>query len=113
MRCGRALAMPDGPYELRYLPLFLSDLEDAVHYVAKVLGNPAAAERLVDTLEQKLLAYRENPFAAPAYRSASGRPHAYRWFGVGNYMAFFVVLDHTIEVRRFLYGARDLTRLAP
>ena len=113
MRCERALAMSDGPYDLRYLPLFLSDLEDAVHYVAKALENPAAAEGLVDALEQKLLVYRENPFAAPAYRSASERPQDYRWFEVGSYLVFFVVLDHTIEVRRLLYGARDLTRFVP
>ena len=105
--------MPDDPYELSYLPLFLSNLEDAVYYISNVLGNPKAAERLVDELERKLLVYRENPFAAPLYRSSKDRPQPYRWFEVGHYLVFFVVLDHVMEVRRLLYGARDLTRLVP
>ncbi len=105
--------MPDGPYELRYLPLFLSDLEDAVHRLYHVLGNPGAAERLVDELERKLSIYRENPFASPPYRSAKDRPETYRRFEVGHYLVFYVVLDHVMEVRRLLYGARDLTRLVP
>lgn len=113
MRRDWAWTMPEGRYELRYLPLFLSDLEDALYYVAKVIGNPSAASRLVDALEHKLLVYAENPFAAPLFRSTRERANPYRWFEVGNYLVFFVVLDDVIEVRRFLYGARDLTRFVP
>lgn len=39
--------------------------------------------------------------------------HLYYWFDVGNYMVFYVVMDDVMEVRRFLYGARDLTRMIP
>lgn len=40
-------------------------------------------------------------------------PLPYYWFGVGNYMVFYVVDGNAMEVRRFLYGARDLTRMIP
>jgi hypothetical protein len=33
------------------------------------------------------------------------------WFAVGNYMVFYVVYDDVMEVRRFAYGARDLTKI--
>lgn len=38
-------------YKLSYLPLFSEDLKEIVHYIAVVLKNPDAAERLVNDLE--------------------------------------------------------------
>lgn len=99
------------PYELRYLPLFWDDLNAAVTYIANVLGNPAAAERLVDQVESKILEYRENPTIATVFQSRRPRPQTYYWFAVGNYMVFYVVEGRAMEVRRFLFGSRDLTRV--
>lgn len=101
-------------YELRYLPLFWSDLNAAVTYIADVLQNPAAADRLVDHVEEGILAHLASPTAAAVYKTTRERPLPYYWFAVGSYMVFYVVIDDSImEVRRFLYGARDLTRMLP
>lgn len=43
--------MADRKYELSYLPLFLKDLESAAIYIAEELGNPQAANELIDTVE--------------------------------------------------------------
>lgn len=98
-------------YKLRYLPLFWDDLNSAVTYIAEVLKNPRAAERLLDDAEAAILEHLENPKFAAVYQ---GRPEGqtpYHWFSVGNYMVFYVVEDDVMEVRRFLYGARDLTKV--
>lgn len=42
--------MADSAYKLRYLPLFYEDLEQAVIYIAQELGNPQAANDLVEKL---------------------------------------------------------------
>ena len=39
------------PYSLRYLPIFWEDLNRATSYIAFNLNNPAAAMRLVDSIE--------------------------------------------------------------
>lgn len=100
-------------YKLRYLPLFWDDLNEAVSYIADVLQAPQAAADLIDNVETGILIYLEHPTMAPIYKTTRDRPLPYYWFDVGNYMVFYVVMDDVIEVRRFLYGARDLTRMIP
>ena len=99
--------------KLRYLPLFWDDLNSAVWYIANVLHSPAAAERLLDKVEEEILAHLENPTMALVYKGAKQRPQPYYWFAIGNYMVFYVVGEDYMEVRRFLYGARDLTKMLP
>lgn len=100
-------------YKLRYLPLFWDDLDNAVAYIANVLENPLAAENLLDSVEAKILDYSKTPTIAPIYKTTRERPLPYYWFEVGNYMVFYVVIGDVMEMRRFLYGARDLTRMLP
>jgi len=100
-------------YRLQYLPLFWGDLERAVFYVRDVLKNPAAAERLLDRTEEAILEHAKAPTIAKVYKTTRNRPLPYHWFAVGNYMVFYVVMDDVMEVRRFIYGARDLTKMLP
>ena len=98
-------------YELKYLPIFWDDLAQAVLYIRDVLGNHAAAERLIDEVEHAVLEHLENPTAAAIYKMTHERPLPYYWFPVGNYMVFYVVTGEAMEVRRLAYGARDLTKI--
>ena len=100
-------------YKLQYLPLFWDDLEQAVFYVRDVLKNPAAAERLLDRTEEAILEHAKEPTVAQIYKTTRSRPLEYYWFSVGNYMVFYVVFNDIMEVRRFIYGARDLTKMLP
>lgn len=99
--------------ELRYLPLFWDGLNAAVSYRADTLQNPAAATRLLDQVEKAILDHAEAPTAAAIYKTTRSRPLPYYWFAVGNYLVFYVVFDNIMEVRRFLYGARNLSHLLP
>ncbi len=107
--------MGDRPlrYKLQYLPLFWDDLEETVTYISDVLKNRAAAIRLVDEIEKGILALLAAPTMAPIYRTTRDRPQPYYWFSVGNYMVFYVVMGDVMEVRRLVYGSRDLTRMLP
>lgn len=99
------------PYKLRYLPLFWDDLNEAVTYISKTLHSPVAAERLLDSTEQGILEHAKNPTFGVTYKSRTPRKDTYYWFSVGNYMVFYTMCDDVMEVRRFLYGARDLTKM--
>ena len=100
-------------YRLQYLPIFWDDLEEAVFYIRDVLKNPAAAERLLDKVEEAILEHAKAPTMAQIYKTTRTRPQPYYWFAVGNYMVFYVVFDDVMEVRRLIYGARDLTKMLP
>lgn len=100
-------------YKIQYLPLFWDDLEKAVFYIRNVLKNPTAAESLLDRTEGAILEHAKAPTMAQVYKTAKKRSLPYYWFSVGNYMVFYVVFDDIMEVRRFVYGARDLTKMLP
>ncbi len=100
-------------YKLQYLPLFWDDLNNAVSYIATVLENPQAAMRLLDKTEKAILEHLKAPTVATVYKSSKERAFPYYWFAVGNYMVFYVAFDNVMEVRRFIYGARDLTKMLP
>lgn len=100
-------------YRLQYLPLFWDDLERAVFYVRDVLKNPEAAARLLDRTEAAILEHAKVPTMAQAYKTTRDRLLPYYWFAVGNYMVFYAVMGDAMEVRRFIYGARDLTKMLP
>ena len=98
-------------YKLRYLPLFERDLSEAAVYISDVLNNPQAAEKLVDEVERAILERQKMPLSFEPYRSAKPREHDYYRIYVGNYTVFYVVIGDVIEVRRFIYSARDIERL--
>jgi plasmid stabilization system protein ParE len=71
-------------YRLQYLPLFWDDLERA-----------------------------KAPAMAQVYKTTRSRPQPYYRFAVGNYMVFYAVIGNAMEVRRLIYGARDLAKMLP
>ena len=98
--------MENKSYQLRYLPIFETDLLSTVNYITYVLKNEDAAHRLVDDIESAILKRLENPLAFEPYRSAKRREYPYYRIYVRNY----VVIGNVMEVRRLIYSARDTDR---
>ncbi len=103
--------MENKKYRLRYLPLFEQDLLQTVSYIANVLKNPEAALKLADDVETSILERLSNPISYEPYPSARKRKYPYYRIYVRNYVVYYVVMDDVMEVRRFLYGARDTEKL--
>lgn len=110
---GSHVAAKQPHYKLQYLPLFWDDLNVAVSYISDTLKAPEAAERLLNQTEAAILQHLESPENATICKSTHQHELPYYWFPVGNYMVFYVVFDNVMEVRRFLFGSRDLTKLIP
>ena len=53
--------MENKSYQLRYLPIFETDLLSTVNYITNILKNDDAALRLVDDIESAILKRLENP----------------------------------------------------
>ncbi len=98
--------MENKSYQLRYLPIFETDLLSTVNYITNILKNDDAALRLVDDIESAILKRLENPLAFEPYRSAKRREYPYYRIYVRNY----VVIGNVMEVRRLIYSARDTDR---
>lgn len=96
-------------YELRFLPLFEEDLNGIVDYITYRLKNPSAAENLIDAVEKAIL--ERLPFAESfeQYPGKKERRYPYYRIQVKNFTIFYVVIGNVMEVRRILYGKRNLT----
>lgn len=95
-------------YQLRYLPIFYEDMAAVVDYISNDLQNPPAAMKLIDLTEQAILKRLENPLSFQPINSKRERKHPYYRINVNNYAVFYVVIGDVMEVRRFLYGKRNI-----
>ncbi len=100
--------MENKKYMLRFLPAFEQDLTDTADYIVEKLKNPAAAERLVDEIQNAIRKRQECPLSFEPYPSAKQRRIEYYPIYVGNYIVFYVVIGNVMEVRRLVYSRRDL-----
>lgn len=98
--------MKNEKYKLRYLPLFEQDLIQTISYITNVLKNTDAAEKLVNDIEDAIQERLEYPLAFEPFPSKK-RDYPYYRIYVRNYVIYYVVIGDVMEVRRFLYGARD------
>lgn len=99
-------------YTLRYLPLFYEELESAVLYIANRLGNPAAAENLLNTVESAIINRCENnPEGYEPVPSKKKRDYPYYRIYIGNYIVYYVVIPENdkriMEVRRFTHTLQN------
>lgn len=102
--------MANKKYRLRYLPLFEQDLVQTVSYITNVLKNPDAAEKLTNDVETAILERLNNPLAFEPYPAVKERQYPCYRIYVRNYVVYYVVIGDVMEVRRFLYRARNTDR---
>ncbi len=101
-------------YELSYLPLFYDDLMGQVNYIADKLGNPQAANKLIDDVESAIIDRLPNAESFEPYPTAKNRRNPYYAIYVGEHVIYYVVIDHKMmEVRRILHVRRDRKKLLP
>ena len=98
-------------FELRYLPLFRSDLAEIVGYIALRLHNPDAASALVDAVEAAIMERTTCADAFEPYPSKRERQHPYYRIYVKNYTIYYIVVGNVMEVHRILYNKRSTDRL--
>lgn len=98
-------------YKLQYLPTFIADLDEATDYICYNLNNPIAANDFIDAVEAAIL--ERQPFAESfaTYPSLKKREHPYYYIPVGNYLVMYVVIEDIMEIRRLVYGRRNIAEM--
>jgi len=92
---------------IRRTPRADQDLEKIWFFVAQ--DDPVAADRWLDTLEDKLGLLADNPLMGPARPDIAPE---LRYHPVGNYLLPYRIVSGGIEVVRVVHGARDLLDLS-
>jgi toxin ParE1/3/4 len=82
------------------------DLIDIWAYIAR--DNPAAADRLLDRLDEKSQALARNPRIGMAREDVAA---GVRHFPVGKYLILYRDLGDGVEVVRYVHGMRRLQDL--
>jgi toxin ParE1/3/4 len=90
----------------RLLPRAIADIESIARTIAK--ENPPAAEAWITSIENKCRLLADNPEMGPARDDIRA---GMRIVPAGNYLIFYRVSGHNVDVVRVLHGARDLKNI--
>lgn len=94
-------------YELKYLPLAQKDLKEIIGYIANSLKTPQAAMDLLHILDRSIRRLQQFPYSCKRYQSEEPLEADYRILPVKNYLVFYVVTEHDVEIRRIIYAKMD------
>lgn len=98
-------------HKIVYLPLAETDILDAVEYIADKLDAPQAAVDLLAELDDTVEQLSMFPYAHQLYRTTRPMRDEIRQVAVKNYVLYYTVFQDTVEIRRFLHGRRDRSKL--
>ena len=98
-------------HKIGYLPLAEGDLMEALGYIAYTLDAPKAARDLLSEFDKTVRQIAEYPYAHELYRTYRPMKDDIRKVTVKNYMLYYAVFQDRVEIRRFLYGKRDRSRI--
>ena len=84
-----------------------SDIWEAVQYISITLGNPVAAQRMLDLIEKQYGLLEQNPRMGTGYTTNNGK--VYRYVIAGNYMMFYTVTDTDVVIQRFLFAPSNIS----
>jgi len=98
-------------YKLKYLPLAQKDLRNIISYIADNLKAPKAAMDLLDTLENSISHLQQFPYSCKLYQAIEPLITEYRILPVKNYLVFYVVIEHEVEIHRIVYGKMNVGKI--
>ena len=90
--------------EVRYLPASQQDLIDILNYIKQ--DNPSAALKLVEEIDEVISRLENFPNLGVVPKDLRLKSLNYRMLVIDNYLVFYVVKDHVIEIRRIIHGKR-------
>jgi len=104
--------MPNN-YSLKMMPQAERDLDGIYAYIAHELTNVQAAERLMEKIEESLIALEAMPNGCPFSEIPELRNDGYRKCVIENYIALYKVDEKRklVVVAKIFYGMRDYNNL--
>ena len=104
--------MDTNNYEIILTDIAKEELEKIYEYISEHLLEKAAADRLMDKIEQNILRLEQNPYSCVEVRI---KPHneVYRKLVIDNYIALYEVDEKykQVVIYRVIYGKMDYLKL--
>ena len=98
-------------YSIRYVPMFIDDLDGIVDYISVNLHNSESAMKLVEKIENAIDERSHCPLAFEPFQSSRNRKYPYYRIYVDNFTIYYVVIENVMEIRRILYNRRDAGKI--
>lgn len=104
--------MDTNNYEIILTDVAKEELEEIYEYISEHLLEKAAANRLMDKIEQSILRLEQNPYSCVEVRI---KPHneVYRKLVIDNYVALYEVDEKykQVVIYRVIYGKMDYLKI--
>ena len=98
-------------YNLQIFPLAQLDMEQIFEYISVELCNPTAAINQINDFEKAFENVCTFPESCPYINNEYVKDKSLRKLIVNNYVAFYRIKNHEIQVVRVLYGMRNYEAL--
>lgn len=98
-------------YKLKYLSLAQKDLRDIVSYISDRLKAPKAAMDLINLFDDSISRLQQFSYSCKIYQTVEPLETEYRMLPVKNYLVFYVVTEHDIEIHRIIYSKINVERI--
>ncbi len=89
-------------YKVLIFPTAKQDLTDIVEYLNTL--SPETALKYYDMLTEGISELSMFPFRCPRPKDLALAAKGYRYLLVRNYLVFYVVEEHTVQIRRIFYA---------
>lgn len=103
--------MANKKYEIRYLPTFISQLNNILYYITYELKNKIAADNFYNEVVKQIEIRSNAPEAYEVFKTIKNEKVKYYKINVKNYTIFYVVKDNVMEIRRIYYSQRNFENL--
>ena len=90
-------------FEVHTTAAFEEDVEATLAYLSGSLGSPAAAESLMEAIDQAELLLRDQPFIHAVSGKSGCAEHAYRTHCVKNYVIVYKVEGDEVWLLRLFH----------
>ncbi|MCL5780153.1 MAG: type II toxin-antitoxin system RelE/ParE family toxin [Firmicutes bacterium] len=97
-------------YKVKYLPLAQNDLRNIIDYITDILKAPKAAMDLADALDTSISRLVQYPYSCRVYQPIQPLEAEYRILPVKNYLVFYIVAEHEVEIHRILYAKMNIEK---
>ena len=97
--------------KLKYTPEAIRDLQEIRDYIGKVLRNPRAAKRMIESILGQCGSLKEYPELGISIRGRLDEETDLRYLICEKYLAFYRIAEDRIQVIRVLDGRTDYLKV--
>lgn len=103
--------MANKKYEIRYLPIFISQFNNILYYITYKLKNKIVADNFYNEVVKQIEIRSEAPESYEVFKIIENGEIKYYKINVKNFTIFYVVKDNVMEIRRIYYSQRNFENL--